>query len=105
MADPSGVRTGPLVIGERVVLTGAGLPQEQDIHRIRLRFSGTVARPGAADPRSASGHEGHAVLQQHPGSFGHHPALRPRCSMACAVIRSTSDTARTIVPMALISNV
>lgn len=37
-----------LEVGERVVLTGAGLPQAQDIHRIRLRFSGTVARPGAA---------------------------------------------------------
>ena len=35
-----------------VVLTGAGLPQAQDIHRIRLRFSGTVAATAATDSAS-----------------------------------------------------
>ncbi len=64
-------------------------------------LAGQRQRPGPPDPRSCAGQKRDASLKQHHRA----PAFGPRRRMTCAATSSRSETASTMVPMALISGV
>lgn len=98
---------GPPTCNANLGRDGFGATRIKVRHHHQCAFGRHCQRPGPTDARPGPVTKATRLSSNIPNlqAIGQPPGLRPRCKIPCATIRLTSDTASTMVPMALISGV